>query len=57
MGGTQLNMHSTVHRFPLFQHAMLFFFHHYEIPLILHQEQLLRIVGVAQQEVGKAGCV
>jgi len=31
-------------------HAMVFFFHHYEIPLILHQERLLRVVNVVHQE-------
>jgi len=31
-------------------HAMVFFFHHYEIPLILYQEQLVRVVSAVHQE-------
>jgi hypothetical protein len=30
---------------------MVFFFHHYEIPLILYQEQLVRVVSAVHQEV------
>ncbi|KAI6184473.1 hypothetical protein M3Y97_00600000 [Aphelenchoides bicaudatus] len=31
-------------------HTMVFFFHHYEIPLILYQEQLVRVVSAVHQE-------
>uniref|UniRef100_A0A914X7F2 Membralin n=1 Tax=Plectus sambesii TaxID=2011161 RepID=A0A914X7F2_9BILA len=33
------------------QHSMVYFFHHYEMPLILHQHRLQRIIGDLQQNI------
>uniref|UniRef100_A0A1I7RPL8 Membralin n=1 Tax=Bursaphelenchus xylophilus TaxID=6326 RepID=A0A1I7RPL8_BURXY len=53
--GGQYNIFALLTSAMFILHAMVFFFHHYEIPLILHQEQLLRVVGVAQQDASQRG--
>ncbi|CAD5210191.1 unnamed protein product [Bursaphelenchus okinawaensis] len=53
--GGQYNIFALLTSAMFILHAMIYFFHHYEIPLILHQEQLLRVVGVAQQDASQRG--
>ncbi|KAI6198408.1 hypothetical protein M3Y99_01874600 [Aphelenchoides fujianensis] len=36
-------------------HAMIYFFHHHEIPLIVHQELLVGVLSTVHQEVGAGG--